>query len=129
MPKWTALVTLATMALYFFIMFRVGLFRGKTGIKAPATTGDPIFERMYRIQMNTLEWMPLFLVPFWLTALFVHDGFAAACGLVWVIGRIVYMQAYLADPAKRGTGFAIQASAAILLFCVAVVGVVRALFI
>ena len=129
MPKWTALVTLASIALYFLIMFRVGQFRGKTGIKAPATTGDPLFERIYRIQMNTLEWMPLFLVPLWLAALTVHDGFAAVCGLVWIVGRSVYMQAYLADPAKRGTGFAIQASAAIPLFCVAVFGVVRTLFV
>ena len=127
MLKWTALVTLATLILYFFMMYRVGLFRGRTGIKAPATTGHPDFERAYRVQMNTLEWMPLFLPPLWLAAFFTSDLFAAAGGLVWIVGRAIYMQAYMADPAKRGLGFAIQAAAAIVLFLGSLVGVVRIL--
>jgi MAPEG family len=61
MPNFTALVTLLAVILYFWLGFRVGQARVNFGVKAPATTGHPDFERTFRIQMNTLEWMPIFL--------------------------------------------------------------------
>ena len=33
---------------------RVGMARGKTGIKAPAVTGNEEFERHFRVQYNTI---------------------------------------------------------------------------
>ena len=128
MYRWTALVTLASLALYFFMLFRVGLLRGKTGIKAPATSGHPDFERAYRIQMNTLEGMPLFLPTLWLAAIYVVDRFAAVLGLVWIVGRFLYMRAYTIDPAKRGPGFAIQSLATGVLFLAAVVEILHSFF-
>ncbi len=52
-------------------------------IKAPAISGHPDFERYFRVQANTLEWMPIFLPSLWLFALYVSDMGAAAIGLVW----------------------------------------------
>ncbi len=124
---WTALVTLLALGLYFWTSARVGRARAKTGLKAPAVTGDPLFERTYRVQANTLEWLPLFLPSLWLSAIYVGDRFAALVGLVWVAGRLVYAQAYVSDPAKRGPGFVVQAVAAMALMLAAVAGVVRAL--
>lgn len=129
MYRWTALVTLASLALYFFMLFRVGLLRGKTGIKAPATTGHPDFERAYRIQMNTLEGMPLFLPALWLAAVHVDDRFAAVIGLLWIAGRILYMRLYTIDPDKRGPGFGMQATAFLILYAAALIGVLRAFFV
>jgi glutathione S-transferase len=37
-------------------------------------------------------------------------------GLVWIAGRILYMTGYSQAAAKRGRGFGIQASAAIILW-------------
>ena len=125
MVRWTALVTLAALALYFAMLFRVGLMRGKTGVKAPATTGHPDFERAYRIQMNTLESMPLFLPALWLAAVYADDRLAAVVGLVWIVGRILYMRLYTIDPDKRGPGFGIQAVAVIALYVIALIGVLR----
>jgi hypothetical protein len=34
---------------------RVGILRGRHNIRAPAASGHPLFERAYRVQLNTLE--------------------------------------------------------------------------
>jgi glutathione S-transferase len=104
----TALVTIAALVLYFVMSLQVGAARGRYGVKAPAITGNDMFERLYRVQMNTLEWLPLFLAPLWLFALYVGDRYAAALGLVWIVGRVLYMLSYAKDPSKRGTGFLVQ---------------------
>jgi glutathione S-transferase len=108
----TALVTCLALLVYFLISYRVGQARGTYGIKAPATTGHSDFERIFRVQMNTLEWMPIFLPALWLFAIYVSDAIAAALGVVWIVGRILYMTGYAKAANQRGTGFAIQAAAA-----------------
>ena len=113
-----AIVTLLALLVYFYMSQRVGRGRGKYGIVAPAVTGHPDFERDYRIQMNTLEWLPLFLVSFWLFALsWNNDRITAAIGLVWIVGRILYLTGYAKAAASRSLGFAVQAIATgVLLF-------------
>jgi glutathione S-transferase len=127
MPKFTALVTLLAVIFYFWIGFRVGQARARFGVKAPATTGNPDFERAYRVQVNTLEWMPIFLPAIWLAAFYVNDLFAAAVGLVWIVGRVLYLQGYSQAAEKRGTGFFVQAIAAAVLWATALVGVIKSM--
>ena len=113
-----AIVTLLALLLYFYMGLRVGQGRSKYGVAAPAVTGNPDFERAYRIQMNTLEWLPIFLVSLWLfAASWSSDLIAAAIGLVWILGRILYLTGYSRAAEARGPGFGIQALAtAVLLF-------------
>jgi glutathione S-transferase len=111
-----AIVSLLALLLYFYMGLRVGQGRGKYGVEAPAVTGHPDFERDYRIQMNTLEWLPIFLVSLWLFALaWSNDLIAAGIGVVWLIGRILYLTGYSKAAASRGPGFGIQALAAMVL--------------
>jgi uncharacterized membrane protein YecN with MAPEG domain len=115
--RWTAVVTLLALLVYFWMSLQVGRARGKSGINPPAMTGDPLLERAVRVQSNTLEWLPIFLVSVWLFAIYWNELVAAAMGIVWIIGRLVYSAGYMADPAKRSTGFLIQLLAsAVLLF-------------
>jgi glutathione S-transferase len=113
-----AMVTLAALLLYFYMGLRVGQGRSKYNVEAPAVVGHPAFERDYRIQMNTLEWLPIFLASLWLFALaWGDDRIAAAIGLVWIIGRVLYLTGYAKAAESRGPGFGIQALAAgVLLF-------------
>ena len=114
---YVAIVTLLALLTYFWMGLQVGRARAKSGIAAPAMTGDPVLERTIRAHYNTLEWLPLFLVPLWLFAIYWSDLIAAAVGVVWIVGRIVYALGYVADPKKREVGFLIQALAvAVLLF-------------
>lgn len=112
----TALVTLLAIAFYFFTAINVSRSRTKTGVKVPAMSGHPDFERAFRIQMNTLEWMPIFLPSLWLFAIYISDTVAAGIGAVWIIGRIVYFIGYSNAAAKRGPGFAIQGTATMALW-------------
>lgn len=94
MPNYTASATLLAVALYFVLATRVAAARGKFDVKLPATTGDPHFERIFRAHINTLEWMPTFLAPLWLCAIYLSDAVAAVLGLVWIAGRILYFMGY-----------------------------------
>ncbi len=124
MPHYTAIVTLLAIALYFFFATRVAVAHRKFGVRLPATAGHPDFERVFRVQANTLEWMPTFLVPLWLCAVYFSDVTAAALGLVWIAGRILYFIGYSQAVEKRRPGFFIQAAACFLLFIAAGAGVV-----
>ena len=112
----TALVTCLAVLLYFLTSVRVARARAAFGIKAPAISGNPDFERIFRVQMNTLEWLPIFLPSLWLFAIYISDAMAAAIGLVWIAGRIVYLIGYSNAANKRGRGFGIQAGATIVLW-------------
>ena len=111
MPHYTALVTLAAVALYFYTGIRVAQARQKFGVMVPQTSGHADFERVFRVQQNTLEWMPIFLPLLWLFALYVSDLGAAVLGLKWIAGRIVYIRGYPQAADKRHRGFALQAFA------------------
>ena len=112
-----AIVTLAALLLYFFMGLRVGRARARFGVAAPAISGHPDFERVFRVQANTLEWLPLFLVSMWLFAIYWNPLVAAGVGVVWIIGRALYMAGYSRAAEARELGFIIQALAtAVLLF-------------
>lgn len=121
---YTALVTLAAVLFYAWLGFSVARARARYKIAAPATTGDPVFERLYRVQMNTLEWMVIFLPCLWLFGFYVSDGGAALIGLIWILGRYVYKRGYEEAAEKRGLGFAVQALAAAALFLGAFIDIV-----
>ena len=116
MYHFTAIVTCLAIAFYFFTTIKVAKARAAFGIKVPAISGNPDFERVFRVQMNTLEWMPIFLPSLWLFAIYISDAIAAVLGLVWIAGRILYLIGYSEAAAKRGRGFGIQALAAIALW-------------
>jgi glutathione S-transferase len=116
MYHYTALVTCLAILFYFFTSLQVAKARAAFSIKAPAIIGNADFERVFRVQMNTLEWLPIFLPSLWLFAIYISDPAAAVLGLVWIGGRGLYMTGYSQAADKRGRGFGIQAGAAILLW-------------
>jgi glutathione S-transferase len=101
-----ALVTCVAILFYFFTGIQVSRARAAFGIKAPAMSGHPDFERVCRVQMNTLEWMPIFLPSLWLFAIYISDP----------ASRVLYLTGYSQAANKRGPGFGIQATAAIILW-------------
>jgi len=123
MPYNTAIVTLLVVAFYFFLATRVAEAHGRFNVKLPAMIGNPDFERIVRVHVNTLEWMPTFLIPLWLCAIYLNDVAAAVLGLVWIGGRVVYFIGYRKAVEKRLPGFFIQSSACILLFIGAIAGI------
>jgi uncharacterized MAPEG superfamily protein len=86
----------------------VGKARVTYGVKAPATSGHEIFDRYFRVHQNTLEMMVVFVPATWLFGQYVSANWGAALGAVFIAGRIIYLRSYIADPAKRGTGFGLS---------------------
>jgi glutathione S-transferase len=127
MPHFTALATLLAVLFYALLSVPISQARRKSGIKPPSMVGDPAFERAVRVQLNTLEWMPIFLPALWLAAIYVSDPGAAVLGLVWIAGRALYARDYAEAAEKRGRGFAIQGAAAALLWVAALFGIVKAM--
>jgi glutathione S-transferase len=125
--SYVAIVTCLSLLVYLWMGLRVGAARHKTGIAAPAMTGDPVLERHIRVQANTLEWLPLFLPSLWLFALYWSDLTAAVLGVFWILGRIVYALGYVADPRRRAVGFLVQALATMVLLLGALAGAARTL--
>ncbi|GAB4367209.1 MAG: MAPEG family protein [Kiloniellaceae bacterium] len=124
MPQYTALVTLLAVLFYVFLGTRVAAARRTFGVKLPATSGHPEFERIQRVHMNTLEWLPIFLPTLWLCALYLSDVVAAVLGLAWIGGRVLYYAGYRKAVDKRVPGFLIQAVVCLALLVGALVGIV-----
>lgn len=110
-----ALVSLAAALTYLVLGINVGRVRHACGIQAPQMTGDVRLERAIRVHYNTLEWLPVFLLSLWLFGLYWNERVAALLGVIWILGRVLFAVGYMAEPAKRGLGFAIQALTTLVL--------------
>ncbi len=111
-----ALVTVLIALEYFYLAIKVGKARGETGIDAPTCAGDPKFERVFRVQQNTLEQLIIFYPALWIFGYYVHEEIGAVLGVIFLIGRVMYARGYVQSPAKRGPGFIVGSlSLAILL--------------
>jgi glutathione S-transferase len=127
MSPWVALATVGALILYMFVTVKVGSARAKYGVKAPAMTGNPDFERVVRVHQNTLEQLVVFLPALWLFGHFVSARYGAALGLVWIIGRALYAWGYYQAAEKRGPGFGIAILATIVLVLGSAAGIVQTL--
>lgn len=123
---WLDLVTVLALLQYMVFSSLVGKARGRYGVKAPATTGHEMFERYYRVQMNTLELLVVFLPALWLAARYWSPTWMAAVGAVYLVGRVVYLKAYTTNPSRRGLGFALSFVPAFLLILATLAGLVMA---
>jgi len=102
-----AIVTILILGQYFYFSILVGRARMKHQILAPATTGEAVFERCFRVHQNTLEQLVVFVPCMWFFAMYVNALIAATLGLVFMIGRQFYCVDYIQDPEKRTRGFVI----------------------
>lgn len=120
---------IAVLALLQFFSFGAltGRARSLSGLVAPAMTGDEGFERMYRVQMNTLEILVLFLPALFLAAKYWPSVAVAGLGAVYLIGRHLYWRAYVSDPSKRGLGFVLSMFPALILILMTLIGIVMSL--
>ena len=100
-----AIITVLILIQTLFFGFEVGKARGKYKIKAPAVSGDEMFDRHYRIHQNTIEQIVIFIPSLWLFGYFVHMNIGAGLGLLFLVGRLIFRSAYLKDPASREIGF------------------------
>ena len=106
---YVAIVTVVALLQFFWFGWQVGVARGKYNIAAPAVSGNESFERVFRVHMNTLEQLVVFLPALWIFASFISPLWASILGAVFIVGRAIYSISYVKDPKKRSAGFALTA--------------------
>jgi uncharacterized membrane protein YecN with MAPEG domain len=122
-----AVVILIALLEYVAFGMLVGRARGRYGVKAPAVTGHEIFERYFRVHYNTLELLVAFVPAIWLFGTYLSPAWAAGLGLVYLVGRVLYLRGYVADPAKREIGFGLSVLPIIVLLVGGLWGAARQL--
>jgi hypothetical protein len=118
------------LALLQFVWFgiEVARARGRYGVKAPAITGNDLFERHFRVQQNTLETLVVLVPSLFLFSRYFNPLWAAGLGAVYLIGRQVYAAAYVKDPAKRSAGYALTMLPVLALILGGLIGAVMQIF-
>jgi glutathione S-transferase len=127
MSPFPSLVTVSALILYFVVTINVGRARAKYQVPVPQTTGNLDFERVLRVQQNTLEQLVLFLPALWLFSVYVSPIWGSVLGTTWIIGRIAYAWGYYQAAEKRGVGFAISSLSSIGLILGSLVGIILSL--
>jgi glutathione S-transferase len=125
MPLVHIVVGLA-LAQFLFFCFAVGKARGTYKVAAPATTGNEMFERYFRVQMNTLELLVVFLPSILLFGQYFGSYIATALGVIYLIGRMIYFTSYVKDPKSRSMGYGLSALPVMVLLAGALIGAIRA---
>ena len=123
-----ALIILLALAQYVFFALRVGAARGKYHVDAPKTLGDEAWERLYRVQMNTLEQLIVFIPALCIFSMYTSARWALIPGLLFLVGRQLYSMEYTKDPKTRVTGMSITLLANAVLLVGGLVGVVLSIF-
>jgi uncharacterized membrane protein YecN with MAPEG domain len=122
------IVTALAVLQFIIFGFRVGAARGRYGIKAPAISGNEVFERLFRVQQNTLEQLIAFLPGLYLFAHYWKPLVAAALGVIYLIGRELYAYTYVKDPAKREVGYGMTFLPMMILLVGGLIGACRYLY-
>ncbi len=102
----------------------VGRARGIHGVKAPAISGPEAFDRTFRAHQNTLENIVIFVPAVWIFGTYVHPLWAAGLGIVYIIGRALYVRGYIAEAEKRGVGGAMSGLTIVILILGGLIGVI-----
>jgi glutathione S-transferase len=119
------IVTALALLQFVVFGFKVGRARGRYGVKAPATAGNEIFERYFRIQQNTLESLVVFLPGLYLFSHYFSPLVAAVLGVIYLIGRELYAYTYVKEPSKREIGYGLTFLPAVILVVGGLFGAVR----
>lgn len=116
------------LALVEFLLFGFAVARARVryNVPAPATTGNEVFERYFRVQMNTLEQLIIFVPAILLFGRYVNAYVAAALGVIFLIGRAMYFQGYVRAPGGRHIGFVLTAIPNVTLLIGGIVGAINA---
>lgn len=125
--QWIELVTLAALLQFFFFGGLVARARQRYNVPAPAPTGHDMFDRYQRVHMNTLETLVVFLPVLWIAGHYWRQEIPALIGVVYLIGRQIYLGGYVADPKRRALGYALSIVPVFLLMVLALIGIVRAM--
>jgi len=115
--EYTAVIILLALAQYLYFSLRVGAGRARYGVEAPHTSGNENWERLFRVQQNTLEQLVVFIPAMALFGMYVSGRWVFLPGLLFLVGRQLYAYEYVKNPKSRGPGMGLTllANAALVI--------------
>ena len=122
--EYATLVVLLALLQYIFFTARTGLGRGKYNIEAPTCSGDETWNRLFRVQQNTLEQLIIFIPATYAFAYYVSGRWVWVPGAIFIVGRFLYAAAYVKDPKTRGPGMIVTFATNGVLVLAALVGLI-----
>lgn len=122
---WVSAVVLVAVLQYLVLGMMVGRARVRYHIVAPACTGDPIFERWFRVHQNSLEMLIAFIPSVWLFGMWVSPTWATGIGVLFIAARIIYAAQYISDPKTRELGAGLSFLSTVVLVLGAIYGLIR----
>jgi glutathione S-transferase len=122
------LIVLLALLQYVWFTARVGLGRGKYNVNAPACEGDEGFERLFRVQQNTMEQLIILIPAAFAFAYYLSPLWVLVPGAIYLIGRVLYSAEYLKDPKTRTPGMVLTLFANVALVLGALFGLARGMF-
>jgi uncharacterized membrane protein YecN with MAPEG domain len=125
---YVTIITILALLQFFWFGFAVGRARAKYNVPAPAMSGNEVFERRFRVHMNTLEQLVMFLPALWIFAHSVNPTWAAALGALYLVGRFIYSASYMRNPKSRGIGFGLTFLPTAVMLAWALLAAVRSVF-
>jgi glutathione S-transferase len=124
--RFVQLVLALALLEFALFAFAVGRARVRYNVPAPAMSGHPVFERYFRVQMNTLEQLVIFTPALFMFAYLLNAYLAALLGALFIVGRALYFYGYVQDPKKRHLGFMLSVIPNFILLGGAIYGALRA---
>lgn len=114
------LLILLALIQYSLFTLKAGTARPKLEVHAPKVAGHDIWERMFRVQQNTLEQLIVFVPSVLIFSYYISDLWVLIPGTVYLIGRQLYAITYVKDPKTRTLGFALTffSNAALVLLSI-----------
>jgi uncharacterized membrane protein YecN with MAPEG domain len=123
---WVQIITLLALIQLVVFSMLVARARGLYAVPAPATSGNEMFERYYRVQCNTVETLIVFLPALWIAASYWSPLWMALLGAVYLVGRVLYLLSYVRDPKQRGAGYGLSILPVLGLLIAGLFGALRA---
>ena len=122
------LIVLLALLQYVWFTIRVGLARGKYNVNAPACDGDENFERLFRVQQNTMEQLIVLIPAAYAFAWYLSPLWVLAPGAAFILGRFLYSTEYIKDPKTRTPGMGLTLAANAVLLAGALFGLLKGMF-
>jgi uncharacterized membrane protein YecN with MAPEG domain len=126
--EYTILIILLALVQYVIFTVRVAANRAKYKVNAPATSGDETWERLFRVQQNTMEQLVIFIPASVIFGLYIKGAWILIPGLMFILGRFLYAQEYTNNPATRTPGMALTLLANAVLLLGGLIGVALKFF-
>jgi len=126
--EYATLIVLLALLQYTWFTMRAGMGREKYNIKAPACTGHEAWERLFRVQQNTLEQLIVFIPACYAFAWFLSPLWALILGAVFIIGRFLYSAEYVKEPKTRVLGMMLTFLPNAALIVGALFGLIKGMF-